>query len=142
MLVKQTFTTRRMIDLLFNHQSLWWPLGKWLCTETKYSDNSQLYISGSATAILQNQETTSWRQTVNQSKLISQPSELERELQQLNEMEIQTIPNDVMGFLNISQDQQQLQSDDHSKKFFFFKNFKRGIVSGASPGTGRVCPQI
>ena len=49
---------------------------------------------------------------MNQSKLISKPNELERELQQLNEMEIQTIPNDVIGFLNISQDQQQLQSDD------------------------------
>ncbi|MFO0004300.1 MAG: hypothetical protein ACK559_24530, partial [bacterium] len=60
-------------------------------------DNSQLYISGT-TAILQNQESTDWRQTVNQSKLISQPNELERELQQLNEMEIQTIPNDVMGY--------------------------------------------
>ncbi len=104
-----------MIDL-FNQWSLWWPLGKWLFTETEYLDNSQLYISGSTTAILQNQETTGWRQTVNHSKLISQPSELEWELQQLNEMEIQTIPNDVIGFLNISQDQQQLQSDDHSKK--------------------------
>ena len=96
MLVKQTFTTRRMITL-FNHRSLWWPLGKWLCTETKYPDNSQLYISGT-TAILQNQESTDWKQTVNQSKLISKPNELERELQQLNEMEIQTIPNDVMGY--------------------------------------------
>jgi hypothetical protein len=40
-----------------------------------------------------------------------QPSELERELQSLNGLEPNTVPTDVMDFLNISDDQKTLNTN-------------------------------
>jgi hypothetical protein len=76
-----------MIDL-FNQRSLWWPLGKWLCTETKYPDNYQFYIPGSNTAVLQNPEMAELRET----ELL--PATLEQD----------SIPRDVLEFLNLESD--------------------------------------
>jgi hypothetical protein len=95
MLVKQIFTTERVLDLT-DQRSLWWPIGKWLCMESyeeqfnsKYPDNYQLYIPGSNTAVLQNPEMAELRETEQPPACLDQDS----------------IPRDVLDFLNLDSDQ-------------------------------------
>jgi hypothetical protein len=136
MLVKQIFTTEQMVDLS-DHRCLWWPIGKWLSMESyeeqfnsKYPDAYRLYAAGENPALPTNpglvQQTTEnadWRtNTMEHSENpffsdpnTDQPSELERELQSLNELEPQAVPTDVMDFLNISDDQKTLQTNNHSE---------------------------
>jgi hypothetical protein len=139
MLVKQIFTTEQMIDLS-DHKCLWWPIGKWLSMESyeeqfnfKYPDAYRLYAAGENPALptnpglvqqtTENAENADWRtHTMEHSENpffsdpnTDQPSELERELQSLNGLEPQTVPTDVMDFLNISDDQKNLQTSNHSE---------------------------
>ena len=95
MLVKQIFTTERVLDLT-DQRSLWWPIGKWLCMESyeeqfnsKYPDNYQLYIPGNNTAVLQNPEMAELRETEQPPACLDQDS----------------IPRDVLDFLNLDSDQ-------------------------------------
>jgi hypothetical protein len=136
MLVKQIFTTEQMIDLS-DHRCLWWPIGKWLCMETyeqqfnsKYPDAYRLYAAGENPGLPTNQDYThqatenaDWRtttvidyeNTIPSEPNADQPSELEKELQELTEMKTRTIPNDVISFLNISYDQKQLNPGSQSE---------------------------
>ncbi len=135
-MVKQIFTTEQMIDLS-DHRCLWWPIGKWLCMasyeeqfNSKYPDAYRLYAAGENPALPINQglvqqttENADWRTTMmehSENPFFSdpntdQPSELERELQALNELETKTVPNYVMDFLNISDDQKTLHTGGQSE---------------------------
>ena len=88
MLVKQTFTTRRMIDL-FNHRSLWWPLEKWLCTETKIPRQLPTLHTWKQHCRPTNPEMAELRETEQQPASLDQDS----------------IPKDMLEFLNLDSDQ-------------------------------------
>jgi len=132
MLVKQIFTTERMIDLT-DHRSLWWPIGKWLHMETyeeqfntKYPDSYRLYAPDDiqiyipcipdTVAVLQSSETI----TISESDAIQQQEITDTQSEMniaCNILGKTPLPGDVMEFLNINSDQQTAGQSEHGEEY-------------------------
>ena len=99
---------------------------------SKYPDAYRLYATGENPALPTHQPTNQeWENAENEDwrthKMehsenpffsdpnTDQPSELERELQSLNGLKPHAVPTDVMDFLNISDDQKTLHTNNHGE---------------------------